>query len=612
MPTINIKRDLLFEALGKIYTDDEFDNLCISYGLELDEVTSEKQMISKEQSEVKSEGVSDDVIYRIDIPANRYDLLCLEGLVDALLVFQKKVEPPRFQVLTTKNPLKVFVKPNTKQIRPFVVAAVLRDISFDQARYASFIDLQDKLHQNICRKRSLVAIGTHDLDTIKGPFTYDAQPPENIKFQALNQTEVHSAVKLMDIYSNHAQLKQYLPIIKDSSVYPVIYDCNGTVLSLPPIINGHHSRITLNTKNIFIECTATDLKKANIVLDTILCMFSKYCLNKYTAECCEVIYSDNSVSTYPQLNYRKETVSCEKINSYLGISESIDNITSALTSMCLNSSALVQSDEISVEVPPTRHDIIHACDIYEDVAIAYGYNNIPKTVPKTITVGSQLPLNSLSDKIRNEIAQCGFKEVLTFSLCSKDDVSVKLRKKFDEESTVRISNPKTLEFQVARTNLLSGLLKTVAANKKMPLPMKLFEVSDVVLKDITSEVGARNERRVCAVYYGKTPGFEIVHGLMDRLMQVLGIPFNQKFGDAYQIKSANDESYFPGRCAQIYYREVTIGIMGVLHPEVLTAYELNMPCSAFEINIEPFIKKKKKKINTFFIICKLYSHKNII
>lgn len=39
-----------------------------------------------------------------------------------------------------------------------------------QAAYDSFIDLQDKLHQNLCRGRKLVAIGTHDLDTIKGPF----------------------------------------------------------------------------------------------------------------------------------------------------------------------------------------------------------------------------------------------------------------------------------------------------------------------------------------------------------------------------------------------------------------------------------------------------------
>ena len=79
--------------------------------------------------------------------------------------------------------------------------------------------------------------------------------------------------------------------------------------------------------------------------------------------------------------------------------------------------------------------------------------------------------------------------------------------------------------QVARTSLLPGLLKTLAANKKMPLPLKLFEVSDVVLLDSSSECGARNERRLCAVYCNKTSGFEVVHGLLDRVMQLLGIPW---------------------------------------------------------------------------------------
>ena len=39
----------------------------------------------------------------------------------------------------------------------------------------------------VSRKRSLVAIGTHDLDTVEGPFTYEALPPEQIKFKPLNQ-----------------------------------------------------------------------------------------------------------------------------------------------------------------------------------------------------------------------------------------------------------------------------------------------------------------------------------------------------------------------------------------------------------------------------------------
>lgn len=50
-----------------------------------------------------------------------------------------------------------------------------------------------------------------------------------------------------------------------------------------------------------------------------------------------------------------------------------------------------------------------------------------------------------------------------------------------------------------------------------------------------------------------------------------------------------DDTYFPDRCAKIIYRGNVIGLMGVLHPEVLTAYELTMPCSAFEINLEPFL-----------------------
>ena len=65
----------------------------------------------------------------------------------------------------------------------------------------SFIDLQDKLHQNICRKRSLVAIGTHDLDTIEGPFLYDARPPKEIKFKPLNQTKEYNGEEIMELYS---------------------------------------------------------------------------------------------------------------------------------------------------------------------------------------------------------------------------------------------------------------------------------------------------------------------------------------------------------------------------------------------------------------------------
>ncbi len=47
---------------------------------------------------------------------------------------------------------------------------------------------------------------------------------------------------------------------------------------------------------------------------------------------------------------------------------------------------------IEVEIPPTRHDVIHACDIIEDVAIAYGYDNIEMSLPKTSTLAQQASL----------------------------------------------------------------------------------------------------------------------------------------------------------------------------------------------------------------------------
>ena len=89
---------------------------------------------------------------------------------------------------------------------------------------------------------------------------------------------------------------------------------------------------------------------------------------------------------------------------------------------------------------------------------------------------------------------------------------------------MRIANPKTLEFQVVRTSLLQGLLKTIRENRSHPLPIKIFETSDVVFKDPTRERQARNVRHAAAVWCNKTAGFEVVHGLLDRIMLMLEVP----------------------------------------------------------------------------------------
>ena len=112
---------------------------------------------------------------------------------------------------------------------------------------------------------------------------------------------------------------------------------------------------------------------------------------------------------YPKLSYRTETVSAKKVNSNIGINLTADKISELLTKMCL--STKVSEDNLTVTIPPTRADVLHPADIYEDVAIAHGYNNIVKTIPQTLTVAKQLPINKLSDQLREATAQAGFTEV---------------------------------------------------------------------------------------------------------------------------------------------------------------------------------------------------------
>lgn len=88
----------------------------------------------------------------------------------------------------------------TQLVRPLFACAILRNLKFTPRSYASFIDLQDKLHQNIGRRRWLVAIGTHDLDKIEPPFRYEARDPEEIKFIPLAKKEAYTAKELMTVY----------------------------------------------------------------------------------------------------------------------------------------------------------------------------------------------------------------------------------------------------------------------------------------------------------------------------------------------------------------------------------------------------------------------------
>merc|ERR1712000_631309 len=526
MPTIGVDKYKLFEALGRKFTTEEFDDLCFDFGIELDEDTE-----NEERPVVN--GVQTPPQLKIEIAANRYDMLCFEGIALNLNIFLGRQKPPNFKVVAPKSEDEqtIVVKKETAQVRPLVSGVVLRGIKFDQDRYESFIALQDKLHANLARNRTLGSIGTHDLDTVKGPFTYEALPPKDITFKPLNQNKEFNGEELMEFYENDKHLGRFLHIIRDAPVYPVIYDSNRTVCSLPPIINGDHSKITLNTTNVFIEITATDLTKLGIATDMMVTMFSGYCAEPFTVE---------------------------------------------------------------------------------PVKIVSEHNNLTRTAPtRSATVGAPLMINKLTDIVRGEAAMAGWSEVMPLILCSLDENFAWLNRKDDGKTAVRLANPKTAEYQIVRTSLLPGLLKTLRENKAHGVPMKIFEGADVGFKDESLERKARNERHFAAAFCGKNSGFEEVHGLLDRILSMLRTAFliheeglSGKTPDyevrdspgkpnGYWIEELHEDTFIKGRAAAVYLRlggkERRIGEFGILHPTVLENFEIRNPVSTLEINLEVFL-----------------------
>jgi phenylalanyl-tRNA synthetase beta chain len=638
MPTLSVEKDVLFSHMGRTYSDKEFDELCFEFGVELDEITSEREEAQKSStvklSAKEIEQLSDKVVYKIDVPANRYDLLCVEGLSRAIRIFLGDQDAPVYQIVQG-DPAAVLTvkKANTDTIRPFVVSAILKDVTFTQERYNSFIDLQDQLHRNLCRNRTLVAIGTHDLDSIEGPFTYDARTPKDINFVPLTpEDRSFAADDLLNFYETDAtakHLKPYVSIIKNSPLYPVVLDSQERVLSLPPIINGSHSKITLNTKNVFIECTATDLTKANIVLDTVVAMFSEYCATPFSVHPVKVQYEKdgNIVDSYttPVMSTRRETAKIDFCNSLIGIKITPQEMQTLCNKVQLGPANLLENDTVlEVTVPPTRSDILHPVDIAEDIGIAYGYNNIVKRVPSTNTVGGEFALNQIGDLLREEIGRAGYIEVLTHGLCSIHDNFTALQCPVVEDLAVSLSNPANVEYQVIRTTLLPGLLKTLEHNKSMSFAkgFKLFEISDVVVVDkqhVVTEtvVGAKNIRKIAAVYAGPTSGFEVIHGLVDRIMTLSEVGPEPEYV-ATSVKKAQEEEesfrvsregwlytiaplaegshesnmYFPGRAAQVMLtkpgssEKIRLGTFGILHPNVLENFKIKYPATVMELDLE--------------------------
>jgi phenylalanyl-tRNA synthetase beta chain len=158
---------------------------------------------------------------------------------------------------------------------------------------------------------------------------------------------------------------------------------------------------------------------SDIVINMVATMFSEYCAVPFEIEPVLIHMPDGTSHISPPLAARQTVASSSYVNAATGLSLSREDQCNLLTRMSLFAKpSPTNADELDVSVPATRSDILHECDIMEDAAIAYGFNNLPKSMPTTNTVAKAHPTNKLSDIIRKECAMAGWTEALPLILVS--------------------------------------------------------------------------------------------------------------------------------------------------------------------------------------------------
>ncbi|KAM4704087.1 leucine-rich repeat-containing protein 47 [Rhinophrynus dorsalis] len=193
-------------------------------------------------------------------------------------------------------PITVNVSPSTKDVRPYIVCCVVKGMNLKPGNALKrFLTAQTKLHEEICDKRTLATIATHDLRLVKGPLLYDARPPKDFKVVPLGRKEINAKDLVRQLQfeaeeqrkqkkrQNVSGLHKYLHILDGKENFPCLVDAESAVISFPPITNSEKTKIRKSTRDLFLEVTSsTSLQVCKDVLDALIIKMAE--LNKFTME----------------------------------------------------------------------------------------------------------------------------------------------------------------------------------------------------------------------------------------------------------------------------------------------------------------------------------------
>jgi phenylalanyl-tRNA synthetase beta chain len=522
------------------------------------------------ESEEPFEKFATDEVIRLDLLADRPDLFDVGGLSRALkgyLGLEKGL--PEFPV--AEGNVCVEVDPAMAEegtYRPFIECAVVTMPPLDQNSLREIMRLQENLHWGIGRDRKLASIGVYDLDTLVPPIRYTTIHPTEYTFHPLGKPGVSMSGK--QILEEHPKGIAYAHLMEPYRRYPILLDGEGLVLAMPPIINSDETKCKLGTRRLFIDVTGTEKDPVRNSLNTLVSALIEI---GGKAERCTIAFKDRSVST-PDLNSRRITIHLAEAKRWLGLDLDGEKLMSCLLRMRLDVAR--KTDGFEVTYPVFRTDIRHEVDVFEDLAIGYGYDNIqPRLVP-TLTIGEQRPEERLSQTVREVMTGLGFSEIMSLQLQS-------LERHFDKfgmdpgDDHVLVGNPKTVDQRVMRTHMRTGIMESFHKNRRRAVPQRIFEIGNVILFNPDMETCTNEYRHLAFALFGPDSGYTEGRMILDAVLHELGW--------TAEYRAEGRPFFIEGRSAVISGADGLWGLVGEIHPQTLNQFGLPHPVTYCELRL---------------------------
>ncbi|MDP3728562.1 MAG: phenylalanine--tRNA ligase subunit beta [bacterium] len=558
MPTIDISLKDLSKLIGKEITRENLEAEALLW--------------------VKGEidGQEGDLL-KIDCKeSNRPDLWSTEGMARALSPFYTKERGIR-KYTAEASDLYIHVDRTVDEVRPFITAAVITDISITEELLKQLIQLQEKVSMTFGRKRKTVGLGIYDYDKITAPLTYKACKPTEIKFVPLGFTK---EMTLKEVLEKHPKGIEYAHLLKGHDRYPIIIDKNNVVASMPPITNSETTgKVTEKTKNIFLEITGTNLEDCKVALNVMACALADRGGKIHSVT---IDYGKQKIIT-PDFTPKKIKVKFEDIERITGLKLSLKELKELLERFRYD--VKKAKDCLDVEYPSFRQDILHPVDVIEDILISYGFNNIETIIPNLATRGELSDFEQFCESIRNVLPGFGAQELLNFTLSNKEILFEKMNIK--EQDCVEIANPVSSKWSCIRSWVLPSLMEFLENNKTQEYPQQIYELGECVILDEKAETGTQTIKRLAWAHAEKEANFTKAKQVLDYILKGLGLD--------YEMKEEEHDSFISGRCARVSVNGVKLAYVGEIHPQVLKNFSLEFPVCAFELNVNELYKILKGK-----------------